>query len=200
MTQVVQTPRTNRAARWAGVGVLATVLLASLAPLAAAQSDERPRPDRERDGARERPMRPSHAFELSLSGTAVSKDNETYAITIEGGGRARVHTRDGNETDAKGMVRLKVQLLDAEGNVVKEGALKGRFHAHKDAEGEWIWQLVAIGRHARGFPNLVLRGTAVASESALLDLDGAGRAVVKLPEDDRRSVLKLDVSGTLSRA
>jgi hypothetical protein len=198
---MVQTPQTNRIGRWVAFGVLASFLLASLAPLAAAERDERPR--RERDDRPDHPDRPARelkAFKISLSGTATTKDNETYRISLEGEGRARAHSRDGNLTDVKGIARLKAQLLDENGTVVKEGMLKVRFHAHKTAEGEWRWHLVAVGKSPRGFPNLVLRGTGGPSESGVIDLAGHGKAVVKLPDANHRTVLRLDVAGTVSRA
>jgi len=185
--------------RWAAAGVLACFLLATLAPLAVAENEERQRPERtalDRPDGRPGPMPDGKAFDIRFNGTATDKDNVTYTVEMRGVGYARVREAN-NTTDVMGIARLHARLVDADGNVVKEGDLRVRFHAHKVADADWKWKLIGFANHTRGFPQLVMRGTG--AEGMPIELEGHGKAWVRFPDERYRTGLKLDVTGEVSR-
>lgn len=193
--------------------IVAVFALASLAPTVLAKEDRPDRSDRDakdkdRDRAREvrddvrddRPRGERRAYNLTLSGNGVDRENATYTIELVGTIEGKVRFHDGNATHFKGRGILHGRLLDANGTVLKEGDLRVKMKAHEDADtGEWKWHLEAVKKRPKHWKVLNLRGDATEGEAGF-DLVGHGKAVAKFDPDRRATPIKLDVRGTLVRA
>lgn len=178
------------------IGLFALLLSAALAPLAVAQGPGHA----SRLGRMHQPMQaPGHrgaAFDLHLNGTATAKDGHVYRFELDGQGRARPH-HGGNATGAGGLAKVHVRVLDAGGAVVREGDLHAMMKVRKTATG-MEWHLVAVGKHEKHAPHIVLKGTGL-PDGVGFALQGTGKAVAKTDAASKASVLSLTVAGTLSR-
>jgi hypothetical protein len=194
----------SKAPYWGAAAVAALAIVAfALVPVAEAREDgERADKMKEkREKAKDKREKMMDAakkgrggkFILQLNGTATDQDGNVYRVEISGdaNGRARASGESGI-TQFRGVAKLDVKLIDANGTVLKEGQLRAKIGG-KATDGEYKWHLIA-GKN-RAMPKLGLRGSATPIEAGGFDLAAQGKAVVKL--GDERSVLELNVTGTL---
>jgi len=139
---------------------------------------------------------------LTLSGTAVGKDNATYRfnLTASGQGIERVKVyREGDRVRYQARLVAHVVLTDANGTVVEESDLRVRLYA-RGHDGNIKWTLGSVEKREDGAPRLLLKGEADKVSLGVFELEGKGKAVFKLADDERATPLKLRaVSGTFTR-
>lgn len=194
----------------ATLGIVGLLLAGLAAPVVVAESDtESPEP-RERPssadarGPRELPAfakarvalaiherAERHDFAIRLNASGVDQHNASWQILAEGVGLARAKTDNGTLDGFRGFARLRAELLDENGTVVRQGTIHVRLAAMQNETGDWKWRLVSVGRTPDGTPRLFLHGDRVSVENGTVDLGGSGFAIVKADEDSRPLVLRL---------
>jgi hypothetical protein len=200
------------------VSIAALLLVGLTAPLVLAKpGDDRPgrRDDEMRashepaakgmlpgEKASERSHRVRDAFIISVSAQGLSADNESYSISGSGMGLAKSKMVNETVKAIHGFAKVNITLKDANGSIVKEGAIRVHFHAHQNETGDWTWRLVSAGKTPKGLPKLFLHGENVTLSEGQADLDGKGFALAKIQDGDetKRLRLRLDADIHLAKA
>lgn len=206
------------------VSTLSLLFVAAMAPVAFAKEpstdssdrpskEDRPAKDGERPAFKEmKEMREKRAEQwkarftlgnasLSLTGTATDKQNQTYSFALEGDGKVLERYKNGTMQSFRGAILVHGTVTDANGTVVKESDFRVKVSGHLNETGAWHYKVVSFAER-KDMPRLLVRGEASDEGAGLFELEGKGRAIVRLAnadEDVRPSLLKLsEIAGQLT--
>lgn len=156
--------------------------------------------DKHRESRGPQHMEFNENFTLRLAGDGDGLVNRSYTFTLQGDGKARERTSDGNVTKIEGAGILRIVVTAANGTVIQDRDVPVRFKATDlDKDGGGSWSIKSEAHRWFFWPRLHLHGSMTQVDGDSWSLEGKGNAGFNKSRDNPALRLKLsDISGSLS--